>query len=466
MSTMRDRAPFARLFSLARPILFILPLAALLLSACATPGRLGPVGGDVQDLRTRPQNLMYYASQAGDGPLLAPDAQEAMTRTFIERFYAPWRMTSSGLKPEDAFWGVERYGKRQGYGENMLPRPPEWFDKLREACRVDAFPSLALRGVALRNTSLRVMPTKRPFFYDFALAGEGYPFDYFQNSALWVGAPVFISHATADGTWLFCETSFASGWVPAEDIGAPDNQRRFTRRYTRNNLAAVTRDNVAVTDEQGRYLFTAHVGAIFPLLDRDAGGFAVLAPTPHPMMGAIMIRARIPADAAAPLPLPLTAYNVARVGNAMLGQLYGWGGMYENRDCSAMVRDLFTPFGVWLPRNSKAQAQYGGRALELKGSNVEKEHALFEHGVPFATLVGMPGHIMLYIGQHAGHAVVFHNLWGLRTQDGRGEPGRYILGRAVITSLTPGRELPDLAPGRALLDRATSLTFVNAPGEP
>ena len=33
--------------------------------------------------------------------------------------------------------------------------------------------------------------------------------------------------------------------------------------------------------------------------------------------------------------------------------------MYQERDCSSTLRDLFTPFGLWLPRNSGQQAGEG-----------------------------------------------------------------------------------------------------------
>ena len=50
---------------------------------------------------------------------------------------------------------------------------------------------------------------------------------------------------------------------------------------------------------------------------------------------------------------------------------------------------------------------------------------------------------MLYIGNNNGRAIVFHNTWGIKTKDINGKEGRKIIGGSVITTLEPGKELPD-----------------------
>jgi hypothetical protein len=148
-----------------------------------------------------------------------------------------------------------------------------------------------------------------------------------------------------------------------------------------------------------------------------------------------------------------------KVLEELQGELYGWGGLVQNRDCSAAVRDFYIPFGLWLPRNSRYQAQTG-RVLEIGNLGPrEKEALLLKEGKPFRTLVGMPGHIMLYVGAYGETPVVFHNTWGIKTlEDGR--EGRYIIGRALFTSLEVGKELPQRYPGKTLLvDRITAFAF-------
>jgi hypothetical protein len=151
---------------------------------------------------------------------------------------------------------------------------------------------------------------------------------------------------------------------------------------------------------------------------------------------------------------------VAHVAQQLLGQPYGWGGMYELRDCSSMVRDLFLPFGLYLPRNSGAQGRFG-QVVPMQGmSGPEKERLLLEQGKSFLTLVHIPSHIMLYIGRHNGRAAVLHNYWGVHTLR-NGRPDRHVLGRCIITTLQPGLELPNLLPGADRRERVDAMILPN-----
>ena len=121
-----------------------------------------------------------------------------------------------------------------------------------------------------------------------------------------------------------------------------------------------------------------------------------------------------------------------------------------------MTRDFFAPFGIWLPRNSRAQAAVG-KVIELSQYDPrEKEEMIFENGVPFRTLLFFPGHIMLYIGEKMGKAYVMHNMWGIRTA----ENGRIIIGRAVITNLYLGKGLPGVDCSALLINKITSMNIV------
>ena len=91
---------------------------------------------------------------------------------------------------------------------------------------------------------------------------------------------------------------------------------------------------------------------------------------------------------------------------------------------------------------------------------------ILDKGVPFLTVIWMPGHIMLYVGTHQGKPLVFHNTWGLRTQSASGGESRLIIGKAVITTLEPGQELPDLArPKGNLLYRIEAMTLLGLPSQ-
>lgn len=186
---------------------------------------------------------------------------------------------------------------------------------------------------------------------------------------------------------------------------------------------------------------------------------------------AIIRSAHLPPGQAAPKPLALTPGTIAAVGNAMMGQPYGWGGLFGDRDCSAMTKDLFTPFGIWLPRNSINQNRMG-RPVTVTGlAPDEKERRIMAEGVPFFSLVTMKGHVGLYLGpwQVRGKEVpvMFHNVWGVRVTDplrlnadGTHPAGRAIIGKAVVTTLRPGAEHSLRTSPASILDRIDGLSIL------
>jgi len=173
-------------------------------------------------------------------------------------------------------------------------------------------------------------------------------------------------------------------------------------------------------------------------------------------------RAVIPRNFAVLQPLRLTQANIAGMANELINKSYGWGGLYQNRDCSAMLKDLFAPFGLWLPRHSSDQALEGGFFVDLSPfSPTEREALILKRGIPFLTLIWMKGHIMLYIGSHQGRPLVFHNMWGIKTRNLLGREGRSVVGHAAITTLHPGAELANAeSPGGGLLNRVTGMTLL------
>ena len=90
----------------------------------------------------------------------------------------------------------------------------------------------------------------------------------------------------------------------------------------------------------------------------------------------------------------------------------------------------------------------------------EKLRTIRARGVPFASLIWMPGHIGLYLGSDPrGEPLLLHNIWGVRTRQPDGREGRAVIGRLVITSLRPGEERDDVKEG-AFLNRIGGLTII------
>jgi cell wall-associated NlpC family hydrolase len=414
-------------------------VAVLVLGACASL----PRNAEIRDVRTLPQKVSFYLDPATeDRPLLPPGRQSRLADAFLERYFTPWKCREPLTSKEKAFWAIDEFRGKPLYGENQRPLGSQWAELVRQSDMED-FPSLDLRGITVGNVSLRAMPTRLPAFRDPSSPGEGFPFDYFQNSALPANTPLHVVHRSRNGAWLFVETAAVFGWLPAGEVAMVDEA--FVRSFSSGAYLVLTRDDVPVPAGDGSPLFVGKLGTIFPLVDGHPGDWKAWAAVMDENRHGVLKQVRLTPKEAAIFPLPLTPGALASLADGIMGRPYAWGGLYQERDCSATVRDLFIPFGLWLPRNSAKQAR-AGRVISLENlTPEEKEEVVGSQGVPFLTLLWMRGHVMLYLGKYRGRPLVLQNLWGIKIRHWWGGEGRQVVGRVVITTLSPGLELPDIA---------------------
>jgi len=445
-----------------RPFSCLLVVLLLSLSACggkSTDIHSGPyTGPPCMDVLIYPQDLHAYVNAAGGTrPLVSAFEQEAAAQRQKEAWYRPWRLSKPARWIEQSLAKNFNLNRANGFTNNREPFPADLWDALVANSNKKAYGKEAGPAITLRGTNLRAMPSSRHFYLRPDLPGEGYPFDYFQHTSTPPGTPVYISNVSKDGQWVLVDGPVTAGWVPAGDVARVDEA--FIEYWQSHPLAAIVRDGTAVGT------ISADIGTLLPLAVDAAPGLDRALSVLYPVRGAdgraVTARANLAPGAATAVPLPLTAQAVATVGNPMLGQAYGWGGLDGRRDCSALTRDLFVPFGIHLPRNSANQAK-AGRVIELGGlSNEEKERRIIAEAEPFRSMIWFRGHIGVYIGAYKGKAMYFHNMWGLRTKDADGGcDNRAIVGKGVITTLQPGIERPDLCHPGSFLDRIEKITIL------
>ncbi|MBE0494793.1 MAG: SH3 domain-containing protein [Campylobacterales bacterium] len=366
---------------------------------------------------------------------------------YEEAFFVPWAQETLGITQEEALWPWQVYLPSKGYyGETKQPRPQAWFDALREEANFDALGSLNQNAITLENSALRNFPTHLPLFRSFAQAGEGFPFDYNQNSRISLMEPVKLSHYSKDGGWAFVKSAFSFGWLPSSVLTPIDEALR--EKILRAPKTMILQDRTPLIST--RFETYAKLGTLLPLLDEHTA-FKVekdLHVTPLPLKHP------------QPWPLPMTPKTLTHVTQTLLDEPYGWGGLFDHRDCSAMTRDFFAPFGIWLPRNSAAQKESDAYVSLKHLSNKEKEAMIARFGKPFLTLLYLPGHIMLYAGTHEGTPIVLHNAWGIKTSL-LGMEGRGVIGKAIVSDLHVGASHPLVASKNLLLSRVEAMTIIN-----
>lgn len=428
-------------------------LVVLFLQACSSKSSQEIV---LKDLIEYPQYASAYADNINNHDT-SVDQED-----YDEKYFSPWGYTKPPFSLESILWPFSSYTYDKSYGENLLPLPKEWFIQMQEKGNFDAYGTLNKKAIALYYLNLRSFPTHKPVFKDPTQAGEGYPFDYLQNSGVHANEPLFVSHLSTDGQWAYVFTAYATGWVRTRNISFMED--RFTSQWKNARQIELIDEYCPIKDVNGNSVFLSRIGMRLPLVSIEDKHYIALAVTAGKNNTPTFTKVKIPFHVGREGKLTMNTANLVHIADLMLQSNYGWGGLHEERDCSSTLRDMYAPFGLWLPRNSSEQSKVG-KVISLEElSKEEKKEIIIRDAVPFETLLYKKGHILLYLGLKEGKIAVLHNAWGVKTVR-NGLEGRKIIGRTVISSLELGKEVENYDEEKGLLSELVSMNIITEQGE-
>ena len=151
---------------------------------------------------------------------------------------------------------------------------------------------------------------------------------------------------------------------------------------------------------------TARPGEVVQVLARWPNGM-VLARTSYAMgwvtegtLSSPLDREAARAEAPIRQAKPLTRRALLTEAFSLLGEPYGWGGKDGGYDCSRFLLELFSRFGITLPRHSARQAIAGTFSIDVSEvEDLNEKRLLLEAAARRGiVLLHFPGHIMLYLG--------------------------------------------------------------------
>lgn len=335
------------------------------------------------------------------------------------------------------------------YDEHDQPLAQIAIDAAVAGLALDQIPARApLRfGLTVHRVSMRNLPTALRAF-----PGKGLQdFEQFQESTLFPGDPVAIVHTSADGEWFFVVSPRYAAWVErtAIAVGTRDEVLAY---------AAPARYRV-ITGDKERTVYTPEAPAVSET-QLDMGTRIALAQLPpdqpvngqgpyeawtlslptRAQDGSLQLQPALlqrKADSAADY-LPLTRANLIRQAFKFLGERYGWGHLYNGRDCSGFVSDVYRSMGVQLPRNTGDQAKSPALKHRLFGAGDNHEarmRALAEART--GDLIYIPGHVMMFLGRVNGEPYVIQDVGGLVFRDGQGKMRWTKTNEVSVTPLLP-----------------------------
>ncbi len=386
----------------------------------------------VADMKNIPQNPAFYANQIKP---FSKAKQNKLDKKYNKKYFKPWTLSKLDIPTKDFGWEVRFVQRKPIYKSKGKKIPSSTYNKWIKNANYQNINTKRYNAITIKRTNVKALPTTKSFYRDPKRTGEGFPFDYNQNSALHLNVPLFISHYSLDKKWAFVRASYSFGWVKSSDLAIVGE--KFQKLFKNGKYAVVIKDNLRLYNK-GKSVSIVKLGTIFPIsrdkkhylvATKDTIGYAKIEKLKVIQNGII-----------AQKPLRFNSKNVGKLAKEFYGEPYGWGGGYECRDCSATTRDFLGVFGIFLRRNSGKQAK-DGKSTYIKGlAKEDKKKKIIKDAEPFASLLHVPGHIVLYLGQYKGEPVIMHTYWGIRKND----RSKLVTGRTIITTTEPGKERSDI----------------------
>lgn len=251
-------------------------------------------------------------------------------------------------------------------------------------------------GWTLRRTNMRMYPSN-------AVIHKGNPkIDYNQYTLLEPFTPLAILHTSKDGNWLYVHAPFMRGWVKKEDVRKAEREELL--KVLRLPFLVVAKGKVEVEG------VVFGLGSKLYYEEKFNNRYKVLLPDMR----------RVWINKTNGLEDGYLAFkeNVAKsILEGLLGTSYDWGGKEGRWDCSSLVQNLYSVFGLELPRNSSQQAQIG-RLVSGGFKSYEELKETLRTLPPFRTLLFMKGHVMIYGGFEENQPALYHAVHRLRKEDG------------------------------------------------
>ena len=330
-------------------------------------------------------------------------------------------------------------------------------------------------AITTKNASIRAFPT------DIFLTNTVGKYDYMQETGVNYYEPLIVLWDSKDGEWSFVQAYDYNGWMRKDSFGLCSKEifdslvndikngdyQVFNKTgkffldinssgtmFSLEEYVETEETDAEIITDIENLLITFRMGTQTPYKDgkftwvfRNEKGDAEFMSLERLYTG--MVNDSFIADYILPVQ-KFTKNNLLYRANAALGTPYSWGDSDENgMDCSSTLQGLFKCFGIIIPRNSSQQIKLSANIINLSElSLTEKLNTITD--LPMGSILYMPGHVMMYLGEYNGIPYIIHNT----TDSARDDKGVTYFNSCVLTSIGIGKS------GLTLFDKITyAVTF-------
>jgi len=116
--------------------------------------------------------------------------------------------------------------------------------------------------------------------------------------------------------------------------------------------------------------------------------------------------------------LSYTRGNIIHQAFKLLGERYGWNGMFKRRDCSQFIMNVYKTMNIIIPSYTRMQEEgAAGKSIEFSGSVQRRESVLskLQPGDP----IHLKGHVAMYLGKVGENHYIIHSGagYGIKNKD-------------------------------------------------
>lgn len=241
-----------------------------------------------------------------------------------------------------------------------------------------------------------------------------------QVSSILINEPVIIFNESDDREWYYIKCGFCEGWIKKENVGICENFQQWKAVMKPKNFLLITgnREILNVDTEHEKVSEKVlYMGTMLELVESEnyeTGGkdrkpfhcYVVKMPIRNDEGMLEYEFAFVPISMDVNIGyLPYTMENLIEQMFKISGDRYGWGGMYDARDCSQYIMEIYNLFGFEFARNSASQASMPFDGYDIS-DKTDKEKIKVLDKVAIGSVLYFEGHVMLYLGNVDGEYYV------------------------------------------------------------
>lgn len=274
---------------------------------------------------------------------------------------------------------------------------------------------LSRKAIFVRHGDIKLFPTDERF----SLYKDYWWDDENQMTGVLMNEPAIVLWESSDKNWYLVRTAFQTGWTKKENI-AFVSDKEFERYFdypspSHEDFITITEnhfnvDSLRILDDNKTPVPELSMGTYLHIKKWNHPGLTKINDNRFPhssYVAEIPVRksdgnlgfryVEIPYSVCKRGLVPFTQANTLKLLFKCVGDLYGWGGQENNRDCSQLSMEVFRCFGFTFGRNSVTQAAMPGKTIDFHDTTDEEVLNLLED-IPAGTVMYFKGHIFMFIG--------------------------------------------------------------------